>query len=104
VQKIIHSILDFLLIMGALVGILTIDGGKWLITNPAFYQPGSQEWLYNSPVPIEYNTAVDPAPVVKPPAAALCSETPTPVPSGVDEPAIPEDKPGQPTPLAVACK
>ncbi len=40
-QKLIFSILDVLLIMGAILGVLTIDGGRWISSIPAFYEsPG----------------------------------------------------------------
>lgn len=40
-EKIIFSILDVLLIMGAILGVLTIDRGRWITSIPAFYEsPG----------------------------------------------------------------
>lgn len=40
-EKVIFSILDVLLIMGAILGVLTIDRGRWLTSIPAFYEsPG----------------------------------------------------------------
>lgn len=38
-QKVLFFLLDLLLITGAITCILTIDRGRWLIENPAFYQP-----------------------------------------------------------------
>lgn len=39
VHKIIFGILDVLLVIGAIVSVVTIDGGQWLFNNPAFVQP-----------------------------------------------------------------
>jgi len=38
-RKLIYLLLDTLLIIGALAGIATINGGKWISTVVAFYQP-----------------------------------------------------------------
>lgn len=38
-RKILFFVLDLLLIIGAITSVLTIDRGRWLINNPAFYQP-----------------------------------------------------------------
>ena len=39
IRKSIYILLDILLIFGALAGIATINGGKWISTVVAFYQP-----------------------------------------------------------------
>ena len=39
IRKSIYVLLDILLILGALAGIGTINGGRWLSTVVAFYQP-----------------------------------------------------------------
>ena len=39
IRKSIYILLDILLIFGALAGIATIKGGKWISTVVAFYQP-----------------------------------------------------------------
>lgn len=40
-EKAIFFVLNILLILGSIITIITIDGGKWLISNPAFYEaPG----------------------------------------------------------------
>ena len=39
IRKSIYVLLDILLIFGALAGIATINGGKWISTVVAFYQP-----------------------------------------------------------------
>jgi hypothetical protein len=41
--KAIFYLLDVLLIIGALVGVLTIDGGRWITSNPAFYPPSEED-------------------------------------------------------------
>jgi hypothetical protein len=43
IHKIIFSVLNTLLIMGALVGVMTIDRGRWILSNPAFYQAAEEE-------------------------------------------------------------
>ncbi len=37
-EKIIFFVLDMLLIIGAILCILTIDRGQWIVSNPALYQ------------------------------------------------------------------
>lgn len=39
VHKVIKVVLDFVLIVGALAAIVTIDGGSWLTTLLSYYQP-----------------------------------------------------------------
>lgn len=50
-EKILRTILDILLLTGAVVCVLTIDGGKWIISNPAFYQAYMEEYQYTVPLP-----------------------------------------------------
>jgi hypothetical protein len=38
VHKILFFLLNILLILGAILSVLTIDRGRWIISNPAFYQ------------------------------------------------------------------
>lgn len=38
-ERVLFTIFNVLLIGGAILCILTIDGGRWLTSNPAFYQP-----------------------------------------------------------------
>lgn len=40
-ERVIFAVLDVLLIVGALLGVLTIDRGRWITSMPAFYEsPG----------------------------------------------------------------
>lgn len=64
--KLIFTLLNALLILGALVGIMTIDGGKWLINNPAFYQPSEAAQEYSA-IPV---TGASAAGAAQPAAAA----------------------------------
>jgi hypothetical protein len=103
-QKILHFILDFLLIFGALVSILTIDGGKWLISNPAFYQPGLEGANNILPVPVEIDAAEVSTLEVKPQAAPVCDTVSTPIFLNEDARSLTEREPVTPAPLALACK
>lgn len=62
-QKVLFFLLNLLLITGAITCVLTIDRGRWLIENPAFYQP--PEVTLEAPQrvvePIIPNTGVEPA-------------------------------------------
>ncbi len=59
-KKIIFLVLDMLLIMGAIVGVLTIDRGQWIISNPAFYQPPEEAVQENAVIPVTgANAGVD---------------------------------------------
>jgi len=51
-RKIIFILLSLLLISGAVVAVMTIDGGKWLISNPAFNQPPAESVQQNVVVPV----------------------------------------------------
>jgi hypothetical protein len=39
IPKVIVVLLNTILIGGAILSVLTIDRGRWLISNPAFYSP-----------------------------------------------------------------
>lgn len=49
-KSLLFTILDILLIVGAIFCVLTIDRGQWLISNPAFYQE-SEDMQMAFPVP-----------------------------------------------------
>ena len=51
-QKILFLLLNVLLIAGAIFAVMSIDGGKWLISNPAFYQPPEGAQQQNVVVPV----------------------------------------------------
>ena len=51
-RKVIFLLLNVLLIAGAIFAVMTIDGGKWLISNPAFYQPPEEAQQQNVVVPV----------------------------------------------------
>ena len=54
-EKIIFAVLDVLLIMGAILGVLTIDRGRWITSIPAFYEsPG---------LPLDSSASAQEAPV-----------------------------------------
>lgn len=47
-KKFIFTLLDSLLLLGAIACIVTIDRGQWILSNPAFYQPGGESLMTNS--------------------------------------------------------
>lgn len=67
-KKIFFGVLDVVLITGAIVGVLTIDRGKWITTNPAFYQPPTPvEARQYPPLSLEAltgGTVAPPAPLI----------------------------------------
>ena len=101
-QKTVRFLLDFLLILGALVGIFTIDGGKWLISNPAFYQPGLEGANNILPMPVEIDEA-EVSTTDGPQADSSCDTDSPSIVLNEDDHSLTEREPVTPTPLALAC-
>jgi hypothetical protein len=72
-QKILFFLLDMLLIIGAIVGVLTIDRGRWIISNPAFYQSPGETPQENTFVPnTQTNGSEDTGAKIIPQTGATC--------------------------------
>lgn len=76
-QKFIKSILNFILLTGAIVSVLTIDGGKWIISNPAFYQESMDDYQLIAPM-LTGSDNENSIPVTGSQAAPGCVVTPAP--------------------------